>query len=336
MGYRVRLLRSGREFTVEGSDTLLESALRAGFNLRYHCANGTCGECLARLVEGQVEQRQAHDFRLGEAARARGEMLMCSVGAASDLVIDADEFDDIHTVPRQNIVTRISRLEHLGPDQMILHLRTPRSQTLQFLAGQHISLCVSGVGASDLYIASCPCNGMNLQFHLVRGDDALVTHLLDAAKVGDSVAIDGPFGEFVLDPDVTRPLVMVAEGEGFAPIKSLIEQAINLELPQRVSLYRMAEAEAGPPYLDNLCRSWVDALDCFDYQVVAAEPTALAETLARRHGEEGGELYLSAGAATRRLLAAELERLAPERLTLRVANAREGRRASAEGGCAAG
>jgi len=327
MGYRVRLLRSGREFEAEASDTLLEAALRGGLNLRYHCANGSCGECGARVVTGRVEETRFHDFVLSESQKLRGEVLLCSVAAGSDVVIDAAEVDDVGAVPRQTIATRVTKLERLSADSAILHLRTPRTQTLQFLAGQHVALEVADVGTADLFIASCPCNGMNLQFHLLRDEDEpLIDHLLAHTRVGDTITVDGPFGDFVLDPDVTRPLVLVAEGDGFAPVKSLIEQAINLELTQPVSLYRMVADVGQPPYLDNLCRSWVQALDHFEYQRVSARPQAVAETIASRHCGDGCEIYLSGGFETRRSLAAELATRVDERAALHVADSRDGRR----------
>jgi CDP-4-dehydro-6-deoxyglucose reductase len=124
---------------------------------------------------------------------------------------------------------------------------------------------VDGIAPCDVAMASCPCNGMILQFHVQRNDnDAFAHHVFHKLSTGSSVNVEGPFGEFTLDEESRRPVVMVAQDTGFAPMKSLIEHAIALDLPQSMLLFWVASA-GRPHYLSNYCRSWEDALDRFVY-----------------------------------------------------------------------
>lgn len=271
MTFRIQLLPSGKEFMAARNETLLDSALRAGVALRYSCNSGACGDCSGRLVSGQVRDTQHHDFRLSEAQVAEGYVLMCCAAPESDLVIEAQEIGGAEDIPLQNIVTRVEKLELLQDDILILHLRTPRSQTLHFLAGQHVSLSIDGGPPRNKAVASCPCNAMNLQFHIhrVQGDD-FSEYVFDRLQPGQPVTIEGPRGNFTLDESSKRPIIFVAYETGFAPIKSIIEHTFALEAEQPIHLYWMVR-HGGRHYMQNLCRSWVDALDNFTYTPLQQE-----------------------------------------------------------------
>ncbi len=263
--HHARIEPSGRCFPVQEGESVLEAGLRAGLNLPYRCTNGTCGVCRARLLDGRIEPLAPHDFRFTEQQKAEGQFLMCMNTARSDIVLEVLEIRGVADIPVQSIQTRVSRLNRLREDVMELHLRTPRSKTLQFLAGQHVTLRIPGLQPRNKSIASCPCNGMVLQFHVryVPGDP-FAEHVFGRMKLQDRLEVEGPHGDFVLDEDSRRPLLFIAYETGFAPIKSLIEHAISLELPQPMTLYWVVESEGGH-YLANQCRSWEDALDNFRF-----------------------------------------------------------------------
>lgn len=264
MSYQVRIEPSGHTFTALPEETLLEAALRSGINVTYNCSTGTCGDCRVRLVSGQVEQVMPSDYRFSLQERNDNYVLMCTNRAASDLVIQAHEARSTGDIPLQTLNAKVAKVESRSENVRILHLRTPRTQTLRFMAGQHVCLKMPGVGTCDAAIASCPCNGMNLQFHFSRQqDDPLGNAVFDGLHVGQAIELDGPYGDITLDDESTRPLLMLAMGTGFAPIKSLIEHAVNLDLGQPVRLIWMAPESEGH-YLENYCRAWGEVLD--DYR----------------------------------------------------------------------
>src|SRR5665647_3474899 len=276
MSAHVTIQPSGHEFPVESNDTLLEAALRAGVSLNYGCSNGNCGECRARLISGEIRKVHAHDYVLSQAEKDAGVILMCSCAAVNDVVIEAG-VAGAQDIPEQQLAARVKSVEMFNPEIAALHLLAPRSQRLHFLAGQSVRL--SALGASGEYaIASCPCEERHIEIQILRKpDDAFSELLFGGLKVHDSVEVEGPYGEFVLEDASTRPLIFVAFGVGFAPIKSLIQHAMSLDLAESIDLHWLADG-AGH-YQNNLCRAWTDALDNFSY-IPHAQTTDAETTLA--------------------------------------------------------
>lgn len=266
MSVRVLVQPSGHEFFVEGNDSILEAALRAGIPLNYGCSNGNCGECKVRLVSGQVKKVHPHDYVLKEADKVAGAFLMCSFTAVSDIVIEAS-VAGAEDIPEQTIQTRVKSVELLDDNLLSLHLTTPRSQRLRFLAGQRVSLGAAGL-EGEYAIASCPCEDRQIELHIRRDNRPFARMAFENLRKEAVVMLNGPMGQFVIKMDSRHPAIFVAWDEGFAPIKSLIQHAMSLEMAETMDLYWIAEAL--PHYQDNLCRSWADALDNFHYQALAA------------------------------------------------------------------
>lgn len=317
MTAHVRIEPSGRDFLVDGNDNLLEAALRAGLALDYGCSAGSCGKCKARILSGQVHRTRHSDYALTEAEKGSGVVLMCCHAPVGDLVIEAREAHGAADMPRQTLEARVKSVKPLAEGLLLLHLQTPRSQRLRFLAGQSVSLSLPGGPSVSYPLASCPCDDRNLQFHIARrAGDAFAERAFHGLKVADTVRVEGPRGDFVLD-EKHRPLIFIAFETGFAPIKSLIEHAMALDAAETLGLYWIASGNSGH-YLDNLCRSWSDAFDNFGYVPLTApthSPPAqvvqdLVREMLRNHPRlEDFDVYV-AGAAP---LADETVRLLLER-----------------------
>jgi CDP-4-dehydro-6-deoxyglucose reductase len=311
MSAHVTVKPSGHEFFVEGSETLLKAALRAGLSPNYGCGNGNCGLCKARVVSGEARAVVPSDYHFSEAEKAQNHVLMCTCTAhSSDLVIEVLEAGLPEDIPEQRIVTKVRAVDVLGEDMMRLHLQTPRSNRLRFLAGQRVTLGLSaGVASSDdlhaeLPVASCPCDDRNLIFHVRRSTSA--DSQVEAAgdftaclfagliKPGAEVSAWGPWGRFVLQRESTRPLVFVAIDQGFAPINSLIEHAIAVDAAESITLY-WAATQAGGQYLPNQCRAWAAALDEFSYRPL--DLAGLEAALAADSALAGSDVYLAGPAA---------------------------------------
>ncbi len=274
MSAHVTIQPSGHEFFVEGSDTLLEAALRNGVSLNYGCSNGNCGDCKARLVSGEVKKVHAHDYVLKQPEKDAGVILLCSYAPVNDVVIEAN-VAGARDIPVQQLSAKVKSIELFNAQMAALHILAPRSQRLRFLGGQSVQLGFNG--ASGRYaIASCPCEDRHIEVQIPRQPgDAFAEALFTSLKANDTVALEGPFGEFVLDEDSPRPVIFLAFGAGFAPIKSLVQHAMSLELAESMDLHWLAD-ETGL-YQDNLCRAWTDALDNFNY--VPHAPTADRDAL---------------------------------------------------------
>jgi len=281
MSVTVTLNPSGHTFVVEEGETILESALRSGLAPEYGCANGTCGECKARVVSGELSEIRFHDYVIGEAEKRMGYALLCSATAVQDTIIEAMEAARPEDIPMQKVRARVHGLERIREDLLIVNLRVQRGRILRFLAGQHVQLTPKGLAPKKVPVASCHCDGLNLQFHLRRdSDDAFSAHVFERLKTSDKLDVEGPWGTFTLQLDSTRPMIFFAYDTAFAPIKSIIEHAINLELPQEMHLYWCVPGDS-PPYMHNYCRSLTDALDNFSYHAVTEVSTS-AEVGAKR------------------------------------------------------
>lgn len=300
MTHRIRLQHSGHEFALEGRESILDAALRAGVHLDHGCASGNCGQCLARLVDGTITAVHHNDFCFSPEQKAQDFFLTCVNTATSDLVIEAAEAVSAADVPVQNLRVTVRRAQQLNTRFSLLRLQTPRTRLLRFLAGQHVRLSLAGGLSGKFHIASCPCDGRNLDIlirHANGGNPT--TAALARALPGTTLTLEGPRGDFVLDEESRRPHVFIALDAGLAPILSLVEQSITTGRAARIDLYRVDDCEKGS-HLDNLCRSWRDVLDnfychCFDEGLACQ---ALANRLDTEGFLRGAEVYL-AGPADR-------------------------------------
>lgn len=307
MAAHVTVVPSGHDFFIEGADTLLESALRAGVPLDYGCSGGNCGLCKARVLSGQVKKTRHHDYVLTDAEKSQGYVLMCSNTAVTDLEIAAHVAGSVQDIPFQQIAAKVKSVTPVSTDMALLHLQTPRTSRLRFLAGQYVTLRLGHSLTAQLPIASCPCDERNILFHVRRMHGNLFSdYVFDRLGNNETVDIEGPDGEFVLQEQTSRPLYFVAFNQGFAPIKSLIEHAMSLNKAASIHLFWIGSHDSDI-YLPNIPRAWSDALDNFHYATTIAgydlsHLTALRETsllamlegMLHRHPElTEGDVYIA-------------------------------------------
>ena len=265
---QVQVLPSGEDFFVEGSDTILDAALRAGISLAYGCSSGSCGKCKARVVSGEVKQVRPHEYIIPPRQLAQGYALMCTCTAVSDLVIEAEVAQTPDELAEQQISGNVRSIEHPTEEVAVIHIKTPSSERMRYLAGQRASLTLGGSLATQLSIASCPCEDRHLEFHVRRMQGNLFSdYVFDQLMPGDPVAIRGPLGHFVLNTESQRPIVFLAFCNGFAAVKSLMEHAMALDQTESIHLLWIATKESGI-YLSGLARAWADALDNFHYMPI--------------------------------------------------------------------
>jgi len=264
MAAQVHLKNTGHEFFVEGSNSILEAGLSAGLALNYGCSNGNCGKCKAKLISGEIKKIKPHDYTFSESEKVQNYFLCCSNTAVSEIEIEADEAGSEKDIPQQKISAKVKKISNLSDEVLILNLKTPRTKRLRFLAGQNVILSRADLPPLEIPIASCPCDDMNIQFHIPYDDSNHFINYVDTElKTSDSIQIQGPTGSFILDEDSNNTAIFIAFDTGFAPIKSLIEHAITLEHAESLHLYWLHSEDK--PYMHNQCRAWEDALDNFTY-----------------------------------------------------------------------
>jgi len=261
LSYTVTLKSSGETFTIEGRESILRAGLRAGLNLRHQCMNGSCGGCLAELLEGEIKAFRHSDFNINHPATA---FLSCCHIACSDLVLDMPEASEANQIPLQQIKTKVSHLRQIRHDIYELTLKTPRSKVLAFLAGQRATIHLNANTSICIGIASCPCDGMHLHFHI---DQRFYPAFADALKKGDQILIEAPQGEFTLNENSKNPLMFIAYETGFAQIQSMLDHVITRDENRQIHLFCLTRSKTGF-YYENALRAWRDVLDFFSYEIV--------------------------------------------------------------------
>jgi CDP-4-dehydro-6-deoxyglucose reductase len=271
MAAQVHLAPSGNEFFVQGNDSLLDSGLRAGLALDYGCSDGSCGRCKARLKSGALKLIRKPRYRMSEAERAQGQVLMCCNTAVSDVTLIVDETPDPALIGPQRLLARVAAVERGEDGVALVSLRPAEGARLRFLAGQAARL--SNGGQSAVYpIASCPCDEHQLEFHIpARPGDSFAQQLYAAMGLDEQIEVEGPHGGFVLDRQSLHSLIFIAWDTGFAPVKSLIEHAMALDCAENLHLYWL-HTGGEQPYLHNRCRAWADALENFHYAHRRVDP----------------------------------------------------------------
>ena len=271
MEHTVTLTNCNQKFLMRETETILEAAIRAGISLGYGCTSGTCGLCKARLVSGQVREIKPRVYAIPESEKLQGHILTCVNTASEDIVLDAMIASSASDIPLQEMDVKVRKVDQVTAEVYRLFVQTPRTNRLRFLAGQFAELSVPNIGTGNYAIASCPCEDRLIEFHVrVVENDPFAELVSKDLKIGDSLQLRGPFGEFVFDENANRPVILFAFDTGFAAIKSLLEHITAEEQELSIHLIWMSCGEDGL-YMNNLCRSWKDAFDTFTYTGVALE-----------------------------------------------------------------
>jgi len=254
--HSVTIQPSGQQFQVEDGEAVLAAALRQGLVLPYGCKNGACGTCKGKIVSGTVDFGVYQPKALPDEDKARGKALFCQAKPLSDLVIEARTIGAAKGIEVKMLPCRVHKLERLADDVMVLHLKLPANEKLVFLAGQFIEFLLKDGSRRSFSMANAPHDAELLQLHVrhVAGGQ-FTDHVFGKMKERDILRFEGPLGTFFLREDSAKPLVFVASGTGFAPIKSIIEAAVNKGLTRPMTLYWGARRPKDL-YMNALAESW--------------------------------------------------------------------------------
>ena len=273
MGFRIRLEPGGKTFESGEDETILDAALRSGVLLPYGCRDGLCGACRGRVLSGEFDHGGAAEQALSEAERAAGLALFCCTRARSDLCIEGREATSAAVIPVRTVPARVESLSQVAPDVMVLDLKLPGGEALQYLPGQYVEVLLAGGKRRAFSLATAP-GASGLQLHIRRVPGGRFTgHVFDGLKVRDLLRLNGPHGSFFLREDSARPMVLVAGGTGFAPIQAIIEYALQRGLRRPMYLYWSGRRRSDL-YFDALVHGWAATHSHLRYVPVLSEPDA--------------------------------------------------------------
>ena len=269
---KVTIQSSGHSFDVKLSQTVLQAAIDAGVNLPYGCRNGACGSCKGQLISGKVMHDDYQRSAMTDEELAAGNALFCCARPLEDCVIECRELTDIHGIKPRILPARMLKKEKLSHDVMALYLQLPASERLQFMAGQYIEFILKDGKRRAFSIANAPHEEGALELHLrLIAHGQFTEYVFNEMPEKAILRIEAPFGTFYLREESQKPIIFVAGGTGFAPIKVIIEHMIHSQNPRQILLYRGVRS-LEDLYMDDLCKRWAEHMPNITYIPVLSEP----------------------------------------------------------------
>ena len=274
MTFQITVQPSGHQFSCEEDETVLAAAMRAGVGLPYGCKNGACSSCKGKVIAGSVTHKAHQERALSKDEEAAGQALFCCATAHSDLTIEVREVAGSDDYPIRKMPSRVATLEKMAPDVVVMTLQLPANETLKFRAGQYIEFMLRDGKRRSYSLASPPDQDQPLSLHIRHMPGGLFTdQVFSTMKERDILRFEGPMGTFFVREDSDKPMVLLASGTGFAPIKAIIEHLRAQDSKRPMVLY-WGGRRPQDLYMDALCRQWEAILPNFTYVPVisAAQP----------------------------------------------------------------
>lgn len=285
MSHQIHNTFNNSIINAEMGETILDAALRDGRLYPYGCQSGFCGACKSKLISGTVEHLSRNPDVLSNQELADGYCLPCQAVPQGDIEVDVKEAAKVKEIEIITMPTRVRQKTMLAEDVVQLNLTVAKTKTFDFLPGQYINILLSNGKERSFSIANTPNKvtdeGIELHIRVVP-DGHYSPQVKNSIAVKDIIRIQGPFGTYFLRKDNKRPLILIAGGTGFAPIKSLIEDAIESDLKQAITLYWGARTQADL-YMGDIAQKWANKIEGFSFIPVLSE----VESAANWQGETG-------------------------------------------------
>ncbi|GGY83691.1 CDP-6-deoxy-delta-3,4-glucoseen reductase [Pseudoduganella plicata] len=270
MTFQITVQPSGHQFPCDEDETVLAAAMRAGVGLPYGCKNGACSSCKGKVVSGSITHKPHQRRALTEDEEEKGMSLFCCALPHSDLVIEAREVAGSGDFPVKKMPSRVSTLERVAPDVIVITLQLPANEVLEYRAGQYIEFLLPGGKRRSYSMATAPGQGA-ISLHIRHMPGGLFTdQVFGTMKERDILRFEGPLGTFFVREDSDKPMVLLASGTGFAPIKAIVEQMRATGSKRPMVLY-WGGRRPQDLYMDALCRQWEQELPNLRYVPVVSD-----------------------------------------------------------------
>jgi CDP-4-dehydro-6-deoxyglucose reductase len=272
MPYEITIKPSDHRFACDDGETVLGAAMRADLMIPYGCRNGACGTCKGRILDGEVDYGAYQSATLTEQEKAQRFALFCVAKPKSPLTIEVREVRRAGDIRIRKLPCRIEKIEKVAPDVAVVSLKLPANDRLQYLAGQYIDLLLKDGRRRSFSIATAPEDDTLLDLHVrhVPGG-AFSGQLFTEFKGREIMRFEGPYGAFYLREDSDKPIIFVAGGTGFAPIKAVIEHALHHGVERPMVLY-WGVRSLRDLYLPKLAGEWQARLKDFSFIPVLSDP----------------------------------------------------------------
>jgi len=253
--FAISVQPSGIQFEAQAGESLLAAGIRQGIGLPYGCKDGACGSCKCKLVSGQVAHSNFQRKALSEEEEAQGFVLTCSARALSDITLESRQVTPAGALPIKKMPTRVSSLVRMTEDVVLMQLQLPANDSFVYRAGQYVEFILRDGARRSYSMANAPSHGPGVELHIRHMPGGRFTDLVfGSMKEKDILRIEGPMGSFFLREESSKPMVFLASGTGFAPLKALLEHMQHCGITRPVTLYWGGRRPADL-YMDD----WVQA-----------------------------------------------------------------------------
>jgi CDP-4-dehydro-6-deoxyglucose reductase len=259
MSFQISVLPSGRSFSADSSETLLAAGIRQGIGLPYGCKDGACGSCKCKKISGTVVHGEHQAKALSAEEEAQGLILTCCSTAQSDLVLESRQVTEAGSFPIKKMPVRVVSLEKKSHDVMSVFMQLPATDVMQYHAGQYVEFMLRDGSRRSYSMANAPhtldATAPKVELHIRHMPGGKFTDVVfGTMKEKDILRIEGPYGSFYLREDSDAPIILLASGTGFAPIKALIEHMQHKNIQRPTTLYW-----GGRRPSDLYMNDWVEA-----------------------------------------------------------------------------
>lgn len=276
MVHDVRIAGTALRFSCDEGQTVLDAALRAGIEMPHSCRQGVCGNCAGGIASGEV-QCPPSDIA------GPGQRLFCQCLPLTDLEIVPTAWHRIDPAARKTFSVKVFRNTLAASDVSVLQLRLPAGQRARFKAGQYLQVTLPDGSRRSYSMANPPHESDTLQLHVRHVVGGKFTEIVPQLKAGDVLEVELPFGDFELCEASTAPLLCVAGGTGFAPVKSLLDDLLKKGVQRPVTLIWGARDRHGL-YLLAAVQRWQKLLAGFNF-IPVIEDAADAQALGGLRGQ---------------------------------------------------
>jgi CDP-4-dehydro-6-deoxyglucose reductase len=277
MSFQVTIKPADRSFAVERDEPILAAAIRQGIGLPYGCRDGACGSCKSRLLEGRVIHGAHQTKALSAAEEDAGFILTCCATPQTDCVVEARSVPGVGEFPVLKMPSRVMSIERPAADVAVLKLQLPANQNFQYRAGQYVEFILRDGARRSYSMANAPHqlgNPPAIELHVRHMPGGRFTdHVFGAMKDKEILRMEGPFGSFFLREESAKPMVLLASGTGFAPIKALIEHMRHKGIDRPAVLYWGCRRKADL-YQHDWCVRAAAEMPNLRYVPVLSEPAA--------------------------------------------------------------
>ena len=284
MSFSVTNKRNDTTFATNTDETILDAALRDNRIYPYGCRSGVCGACKSTLISGNVDYGDYEDFALSDAEKEQGKVLLCQAKPLENVVIDVEEIITGADIQIKMLPCRVGKIQRLAEDVVQIFLTLPKTQEFNFIPGQYIDIILKDGQRRSFSVANLPEHAAEhgLELHIRHVPDGHFTpRVFDSMKERDLLRFEGPFGTYFLQSEPETPIIMIAGGTGFSPIKGLFEKAMEENPNHHIHIFWGARDQQDL-YMDTLVKEWQASNPNLKYTPVLSESTSEAWT-----GEKG-------------------------------------------------